>query len=151
PGGAPDGAPVPSPAPAPDQDQQDARKEAPRQRGAAAASAGDTSTLQFSAYHPNTLTVGVWQTLIVYTYLDEALSQIQADAATFPERGSGPAVAKGQASRQVEKGVELTVEPHMEGVTFSPERESFIWRGDWRRTLFRFAGAADLAGHEQRG
>ena len=49
-------------------------------------------------------------------------------------------MAKGQASRQVEKGVELTVEPHMEGVTFSPERESFIWRGDWRRTLFRFSG-----------
>jgi hypothetical protein len=151
PGGAPDRAPIPSPAPTADQNQQDARKEAPRQRGAAAPSAGDTSTLQFSAYHPNTLTVSVWQTLIVYTYLDEALSQIQADAATFTELGSAPTVARGQASRQVEKGVELTVEPHMEGVTFSPERESFIWRGDWRRTLFRFAGAADLAGREQRG
>jgi hypothetical protein len=107
--------------------------------------------LQFSAYHPNTVAVGVWQTLIVYTYLAEALAQIQADAATFTELGSAPTVAKGQASRQVEKGVELTVEPHMDGVTFSPERESFVWRGDWRRTLFRFSGAAELAGREQQG
>jgi TIR domain len=154
-----DAAPITSPAPYPNQEQrqeqQDERKEASRQRGEAAPSAGDASgdasTLQFSAYHPNTVAVGVWQTLIVYTYLAEALSQIQADAATFTELGSAPTVAKGQASRQVEKGVELTVEPHMEGVTFSPERESFIWRGDWRRTLFRFSGAADLAGREQRG
>jgi hypothetical protein len=148
---APGGAPITSPAPFPDQGQQDERKEAPRQRGEAAPSAGEVSTLQFSAYHPNTVTVGVWQTLIVYTYLAEALSQVQADAATFTELGSAPTVASGQASRQVEKGVELTVEPHMEGVTFSPERESFIWRGDWRRTLFRFSGAADLAGRGQSG
>jgi hypothetical protein len=152
---APDGAPITSPAPYPGQEQrqeqQDQRKEASRRREEAAPSAGDASALQFSAYHPNTLPVGVWQTLIVYTYLAEALSQIQADAATFTELGSAPTVASGQASRQVEKGVELTVEPHMEGVTFSPERESFVWRGDWRRTLFRFSGVADLAGREQRG
>jgi hypothetical protein len=148
---APDGAPITSPAPYPKSEQQDQRKEASRQRGEVAPSAGDASTLQFSAYHPNTVAVNTWQTLIVYTYLAEALAQIQADAATFTELGSTPTVASGQASRQVEKGVELTVEPHMEGVTFSPERESFVWRGDWRRTLFRFSGAADLAGREQRG
>jgi TIR domain len=154
-GGLPGGAPVPPPVPYPKSEQQDQRQDerqgASRQRGEAAPSTGGASMLQFSAYHPNTLPVGAWQTLIVYTYLAEALSQIQADAATFTELGSAPTVASGQASRQVEKGVELTVEPHMEGVTFSPERESFVWRGDWRRTLFRFSGAADLAGREQRG
>jgi hypothetical protein len=150
-GGLPGGTPITSPAPYPDQKQQDERKEASRQRGEAAPSTGDASALQFSAYHPNTVAVSEWQTLIVYTYLAGALAQIQADAATFTELGSAPTVAKGQASRQVEKGVELTVEPHMEGVTFSPVRETFIWRGDWRRTLFRFSGAADLAGREQRG
>ena len=148
---APGEAPIPAPAPYPKSEQQDERKEASRQRGETAPSAGEASALQFSAYHPNTVAVGVWQTLIVYTYLAEALAQIQADAATFTELGSAPTVAKGQASRQVEKGVELTVEPHMEGVTFSPERESFVWRGDWRRTLFRFSGAAELAGREQQG
>jgi hypothetical protein len=149
---APGGAPIPAPAPSPEPEQQDQRKEASRQRGGAAPLPdADASALQFSAYHPNTVAVDVWQTLIVYTYLAEALAQIQADAATFTELGSAPTVAKGQASRQVEKGVELTVEPHMEGVMFSPERESFIWRGDWRRTLFRFTGAADLAGREQQG
>jgi hypothetical protein len=161
PGEAPGGAPIPAPAPSAEseqqdrqdrQDRQDQRQGAPRQRGEAAPSSGvDASALQFSAYHPNTVAVSAWQTLIVYTYLAEALGRIQADASTFTELGSAPTVAKGQASRQVEKGVELTLEPHMEGVTFSPERETFIWRGDWRRTLFRFSGAADLAGREQHG
>jgi hypothetical protein len=109
------------------------------------------STLQFSAYHPNTLPVETWHTLLVYTYLGEALAQIQADAATFTELGSAPTVARGQSAREVAKGVELTVEPHMEGVTFSPERDSFVWRGNWHRSLLRFSGAAELAGREQRG
>jgi hypothetical protein len=95
--------------------------------------------------------VGTWHTLIVYTYLAAALAQIQADAATFTELGSAPTVATGRAARQVETGVELTVEPHMAGVTFSPARETFLWRGDWRRTLFRFSGAAELAGRAQAG
>jgi hypothetical protein len=148
----PVGGVIPPAAPYPEPEQQDQRKEAsPRSRGNTPSTGADASTLQFSAYYPNTVAVSAWQTLIVYTYLAGALAQIQADAATFTELGSAPTVAKGQASRQVEKVVELTVEPHMEGVTFSPERETFIWRGDWRRTLFRFSGAADLAGREQRG
>src|SRR5262249_45894215 len=56
PEGAPaGGAPITSPAPYPDQAQQERRKEAPRQRGEAALSTGEVSTLQFSAYHPNTV------------------------------------------------------------------------------------------------
>jgi hypothetical protein len=89
--------------------------------------------------------------LLVYTYLAGALAQIQADAATFTELGSAPTIARGQTARAVARGVELIVEPHMEGVTFSPERESFVWRGDWRRSLFRFSGAAALAGQTPRG
>ena len=105
---APGGAPIPSPAPYPDQEQQerqDERKEASRQRGEAAPSAGDASTLQFSAYHPNTVAVGVWHTLIVYTYLAEALAQIQADAAHLyragkrADRGQRAGVAPGGEGR----------------------------------------------------
>ncbi len=110
-----------------------------------------TRTLQFSAYHPNTLAVDTWHTLLVYTYVAEALAQIQTDAGTFTELGSAPTVAQGQSARAVEHGVELTIEPHMEGVTFSPTSDSFVWRGDWRRSLFRFSAAATLAGQEQRG
>ncbi len=110
-----------------------------------------TSTLQFSAYHPNALAVETWNTLLVYTYIAEALAQIQADAATFTELGSAPTVAQGQSARAVARGVELTIEPHMEGVTFSPASDSFVWCDDWRRSLFRFSGAAPLAGREQRG
>lgn len=111
----------------------------------------DARTLQFSAYHPNTVAVESWQTLLVYTYLAEALAQIEADAGTFTELGSAPTVASGQSARTVASGVELTIEPHMDGVTFSPRSDTFIWRGDWRRSLFRFSGAALLAGQTRTG
>lgn len=124
---------------------------APQRAPAAPPLPAAAGTLRFSAYHPNALAVETWQTLLVYSYLAEALAQIQADAATFTELGSAPTVAKGQAARAVAQGVELIVEPHVEGVTFSPARDTFIWRGEWHRSLFRFSGAAALAGREQLG
>jgi hypothetical protein len=115
------------------------------QRGKAA------RTLQFSAYHPNTVPPATWNTLLVYTYLGEALAQIQADAGTFTELGSAPHIAQGQSGRAVAEGVELTIEPHMEGVTFSPPSETFVWRGEWHRSLFRFMGEQRLASTMQAG
>ena len=144
PGAAPAGAPPYSQPPAP-------HREKGGEIEAARSASPSTSTLQFSAYHPNALAVDTWNTLLVYTYVAEALAQIQADAGTFTELGSAPTVAQGQSTRAVARGIELTIEPHMEGVTFSPASDSFVWRDDWRRSLFRFSGAATLAGREQRG
>jgi hypothetical protein len=110
-----------------------------------------TETLQFSAYHPNEAPVEEWQTLLVYTHLTEHLGQVQADAGTFTELGSAPTVAQGQALRKIPRNIEITVEPHMEGVTFSPTQDSFIWRGEWHRSLFRYSGAKELAGTVQKG
>lgn len=144
--------PAPPPAPAPQPQSQPGQPDLPKQaRGATTETPSDARTLQFSAYYPNTIAVETWNTLLVYTYVAEALAQIQADAGTFSELGSAPAIAKGESTRAVARGAELTIEPHMEGVTFSPARDSFVWREDWRRSLFRFSGAATLAGHEQRG
>jgi hypothetical protein len=108
-------------------------------------------TLQFSAFSPNEIATGAWSTLLVYTYVAEALAQIQADAATFTELGSAPQEAKGQSKQRVRQGVELTIEPHMDGATFSPTSDTFIWRGDWRRSLFRLMADARLAGTTQKG
>lgn len=108
-------------------------------------------TLQFSAYHPSESPVETWQTLLVYSHLAEQLSQIQADAGTFTELGSAPTVAQGQSQRKIPRNVEITVEPHMEGVIFSPAQESFLWRGEWHRSLFRYSGASALAGTQRRG
>ncbi|MGZ6391686.1 MAG: toll/interleukin-1 receptor domain-containing protein, partial [Ktedonobacterales bacterium] len=134
PQGAPAGAP---PLPSPQQPGGKTITGAPppsprRERGgefdAKRTASPSTSTLQFSAYHPNALAVETWHTLLVYTYIADALAQIQADAATFTELGSAPTVAKGQSTRAVERGVELTIEPHIEGVTFTPTSDSFVWR-----------------------
>lgn len=91
------------------------------------------------------------QTLLVYTHLPAQLVQVQQDAGTFTELGSAPVVALGQSLRKIARNVELTIEPHMAGVTFSPAQDSFIWRGEWHRSLFRYSGAQDLAGTIQRG
>jgi hypothetical protein len=145
--GAPGGAPPPAPASAP----PPAPRAEPGAPPATPAAPRSTDTLQFSAYHPNTVAVETWHTLLVYTYVAEALAQIQADATTFTELGSAPTIAQGQSARAVARGVELTIEPHMEGVTFTPASDAFVWREDWHRSLFRFSGAGTLAGHEQRG
>lgn len=92
-----------------------------------------------------------WQTLLVYSHLAEQLSQVQRDAGTFTELGSAPTVTQGQALRKIPRNIEITVEPRMEGVTFSPAQDSFIWRGEWHRSLFRYSGAGALAGTAQRG
>lgn len=127
----------------------------PAQPSAPPATRGGTSpateTLQFSAYHPNEAPVEVWQTLLVYAYLPEHLTQVQADAGTFTELGSSPALAQGQSLRKIARNVEITIEPHAEGVTFSPPQDSFIWRGEWHRSLFRYSGAKTLAGTVQKG
>ena len=127
------------------------RRERDDESAAARGAPPSTATLQFSAYHPNAIPVETWNTLLVYTYIAEVLAQVQADAATFTELGSAPTIAEGQSTRAVARGVELTIEPHVEGVTFSPTSDTFIWRDDWRRSLFRFSGTVALAGTEQSG
>jgi TIR domain len=127
------------------------RRKEDRESAATRAAPLSTATLQFSAYHPNAMPVETWDTLLVYTYIAEALAEVQADAGTFTELGSAPTVVEGQSTRAVARGVELTIEPHVEGVTFSPTSDTFVWRDDWRRSLFRFSGAATLAGTEQSG
>ncbi len=143
-----------APASGEDQRAREMREIAEDERWARATTAAAppfARTLQFTAYHPNTVAVETWNTLLVYTYVTEALADIQADAGTFPELGNAPTVAKGQSSRVVARDVELTVEAHMEGVTFTPAKETFTLRENWKRSLFRFSGEATLAGREQRG
>ena len=107
--------------------------------------------LQFTAYHPNEAPVETSQTLLVYAHLGQHLQQVQRDAGTFTELGSAPATAQGTAQRKIPRNIEITVEPHVEGVTFSPAQDSFIWRGEWHRSLFRYTGTSALAGTVQRG
>jgi len=108
-------------------------------------------TLQFTAYHPNEAPVETPQTLLVYAHLGQHVQQVQRDAGTFTELGSAPATAQGAAQRKIPRNIEITVEPHVEGVVFSPTQDSFIWRGEWHRSLFRYTGASALAEMAQRG
>ncbi|HEX5440769.1 MAG TPA: toll/interleukin-1 receptor domain-containing protein, partial [Ktedonobacterales bacterium] len=108
-------------------------------------------TLQFTAYHAGATPVEAPQTLLVYSHIAEQAGKVRSDAGTFTELGSMPQVAKGVSLRKVPRNIEITVEPHVEGVTFSPPRDRFIWEGEWRRSLFRYTGARELAGTTRTG
>ena len=108
-------------------------------------------TLQFTAYHAGATPVEAPQTLLVYSHIAEQAGKVQSDAGTFTELGSVPQVAKGVSLRKVPRNIEITVEPHVEGVTFSPPRDRFTWEGEWRRSLFRYTGARELAGATRTG
>jgi hypothetical protein len=95
--------------------------------------------------------VAEWNTLLVYAAAGDAMAAVAADAATFTELGSAPRTSTGHSARVVAQGAELTIEPHLEGVSFSPPTDTFIWRGGWHRSLFRFQAAAALAGSERDG
>ena len=82
-------------------------------------------TLQFTAYHPGATPVEAPQTLLVYSHIAAQADTVQNDAGTFTELGSMPKVEKGVAQRKVPRNVEITVEPHVEGVTFSPTRDQW--------------------------
>jgi TIR domain len=120
-------------------------------RAGSSGKATATETLQFSVYHPNEAPVASWQTCLVYSHLAAQFGQIQADAGTFSELGSAPTTTQGQSVRKIARNVEMSVEPRVEGVSFSPAQDTFIWQGEWHRSLFRYSGAQELAGTVQRG
>lgn len=158
PGAYPGAQPPPRPQPAPEQPPMQAPYPdmnrvggLPAGRARGSRQGGRVETLQFTAYHPAATPVGAAQTLLVYSHIAAQLRQVQQDAGTFTELGSAPSVAQGQSLRKVPRNIEIVVEPHVEGVTFSPARDRITWDGEWRRSLFRYTGANELAGRTQRG
>lgn len=95
--------------------------------------------LQFTAFYPRTAPVETWNTLIVYSYIESALQAVRADAYRFKDQlGPDPFKAEAWASRPLTRGVQITVVPVFQGVTFNPERISFTWTKDWHPAIFSF-------------
>jgi hypothetical protein len=104
-------------------------------------------SLRFTAYYPKEVGVETWNTLLVYTHIAGALSQVQADAARFKqELGERQREASSAAVRPMKRGAELTIVPNAPGVVFNPARVTFTWLEDWHQTPFRFQAKSDLAG-----
>lgn len=95
--------------------------------------------LQFAAFHPRTVPVETWNTLLVYAYIESALQAVRADAYQFREQlGPDPFRADAWASHPLPRGAPITVVPTFQGVVFNPERIVFTWEKDWHRAIFSF-------------
>ena len=104
-------------------------------------------SLRFTAFYPKEVAVETWNTLLVYTHIAAALSQVQADAARFKQEiGERQREAFGVASRPMKRGTELTIVPQGQGVVFNPARMTFAWLEDWHQAAFRFQAKRELAG-----
>ncbi len=108
--------------------------------------------LQFTAFHPRVVSIETWNTLLVYAYIESALQAIHADASKFQdELGPFPGKVDALASHPVTRGIQITIVPTCQGVTFNPERVSFIWIEDWYQEKFRFQADRRLVGSTRNG
>jgi hypothetical protein len=103
--------------------------------------------LQFTAFHQRVVSIETWNTLLVYAYIESALKAIHADVSKYQdELGPFPGKVDALASHPVTRGIQITIVPTCQGITFNPERVSFIWIEDWYQERFRFRADRTLAG-----
>jgi hypothetical protein len=96
--------------------------------------------LQFTAFHPKTIAVEVWNMLLVYSYVESALQAVRADAYKFKgQLGPDPSVQNVLASQPLTRGTTITIVPLFQGVRFHPERITFTWTQDWHPANFHFS------------
>lgn len=95
--------------------------------------------LRFTAFYPQIVPVETWNTLLVYSYVESAFRAVLANAERFKvQLGADPFKADAWAAQALTRGTEITVMPLVQGITFNPPRNTFIWTQDWHPTLFSF-------------
>lgn len=92
--------------------------------------------LQFTAFYPRAIPVESWNELFVYAHLEAALEAVRADARRLQ---AGAEEDAARSALPIAQGMQITVIPVFQGVTFQPERRSFTWTSDWHPTSFRFS------------
>lgn len=104
--------------------------------------------LRFTAFYPQTVSVDNWQTLLVYAHIEKALEEVRVDARRLRERLEAVSFATDAGVEQplLAEGLQITVQPVFQGVTFQPERISFSWTDELHPAAFRFSVDARWAG-----
>src|SRR5260370_30876859 len=87
----------------------------------------------FSVYHPRTIAPGLWQTLLAYTHIPEALDTVQQDVEARLGRAKAQQYGKESASatQNIQPGAEIVVMPELPSCACNPPRISFLLLGDW--------------------
>ncbi len=99
----------------------------------------------FSVYHPRTIAPGLWQTLLAYTHIPEALDTVQQDVEARLGRAKAQQYGKESASatQNIQRGAEIVVMPELPGCACNPPRISFLRLEDWHRAEYRVRAVSD--------
>ncbi len=130
----------------------EAEAEAEAEAVSFAAALDEEEGLYFRAYHPRAMASGVWQKLLVYTYLSEVLKEVERDAGQILGRDlSTYRNAGAQSSMTLAAGTEITLLPSGEGLEFDPPVQVLKWADRWQRTDFRMRATPARIGHVAEG
>jgi hypothetical protein len=105
--------------------------------------------IKFTAYYPLELSPEVWDTLLVYAHVHDALDAVQSDSQILlGQQAKDRRRRYGVATKIIERGTEIKVVPEMPGCRCNPPQASFLWLEDWHRIEFRLQASPSLLGFE---
>ncbi|HLZ58567.1 MAG TPA: FHA domain-containing protein [Ktedonosporobacter sp.] len=108
--------------------------------------------LRFTAFYPQEVAVGTWNSLLVYAHLAHLIEVVHQDAATFKSETAVHAHKTSEQSRPfLLQNTSVTVVPECKGISFNPKRITFKWLEDWHRVEFRFSTKKEWAGLNANG
>lgn len=94
--------------------------------------------VRFTVFHPKEVRPDEWHSLLAYVHVpsvaelvvEDSRARLAREPAEYGER-------KGEATRRIARGTEITVVPELPGFAFNPERREFRWLEDWHCADFR--------------
>lgn len=107
--------------------------------------------VSFTAYHPKEGNVGTWYPLLVYIHTPSALSTVRQDVLRYSDQLRVPKETTNTSTSQLSRGMEITIVPSCEAITFNPERITLKWMEDYQRAEFRFSAADALLDDAAKG
>jgi hypothetical protein len=82
----------------------------------------------FSAFYPQLAAPNATYALMVFAHIEAALDQVRSIAAGYaPQMGGTPKHASEASRFAVKSGALLTFVPHVNGLSFTPERQVITW------------------------
>src|SRR5579863_9093807 len=108
------------------------------------------------AFYPSDSVVTTWNTLLVYTFAENALQAVRAHARQYADafKGEMPGIPHEVFTHFLHplmRGIDITIIPWCPGVIFNPPSSSIPWIEDTHPHYFRFKASQELAGLEPIG
>ncbi len=102
--------------------------------------------VNFSAFHPRSVSPRLWSPLLVYAHLERDWPSVQSDAdALLSLDAETYAEAQAESTQGIPMGTEITLAPHAPGLQFRPAMMRITWKRTWERADFQVRAEGDNA------